>query len=93
LSVIAGVEFISAAGTYSLRPALTTQGVVKYTSPGFHTLWLFERNILSLEEAKEKLLGLWKVDPSMRYHLNPAGRSYIEVVSSQATSIEYFTKR
>ncbi|KAJ0421512.1 hypothetical protein BJY00DRAFT_109793 [Aspergillus carlsbadensis] len=80
ISVVAGLEFISAAGTYSLRPALTAQGVVKYTSPGFQTLWLFQRRVIPLQQAKERLLELRKADPSMRYHLNPSGQSYVEVM-------------
>jgi hypothetical protein len=34
------LEFIAQAGMYSLRPALSVQRVVRYTSPGFETLWL-----------------------------------------------------
>ncbi|CEL11003.1 hypothetical protein ASPCAL14110 [Aspergillus calidoustus] len=78
IAVIAGLEFVSAAGTYALRPALTAQGVVRYTSPGFQTPWLFERGLISLQEAKQRFLELRKADPSMRYHMNPAGCGYVQ---------------
>ncbi|KAL3444406.1 hypothetical protein BJX65DRAFT_173999 [Aspergillus insuetus] len=41
VSVLAGLEFVSAASTYSSWPALTAQGVVKYISPWFEALWRF----------------------------------------------------
>ncbi|KAL3486929.1 hypothetical protein BJX62DRAFT_13093 [Aspergillus germanicus] len=78
LSVTAGLEFISAAGTYSLRPVLTAQGVVKYTSPGFETLWRFSHDDISLGEAQERLLEVRRTDSSMRYHINPSGHSYVQ---------------
>ncbi|KAL3459196.1 hypothetical protein BJX64DRAFT_206727 [Aspergillus heterothallicus] len=78
LAITAGLEFISAAGSYSLKPGLTAQHVVKYTSPGFQTLWLFSKHLITVTEAKKRLLDVHRSDPSMRYHVNPAGYGYVQ---------------
>lgn len=79
LTVITGLELISGGGNYSLRPALSVQQTVKYTSPGFETLKLFQHGLLGVQDVKRKFLELYRVDPSLKYHVNPAGWDYVQV--------------
>ena len=78
-AVCAGLEFLSGAGTYAIRPALSLQRVVKYTSPGFEILWKCQYHELSLSEAKEGFLSLKRTEPSLKQHVNPRGDSYVRV--------------
>lgn len=77
--VKAGVEFIAGSGTYSLRPALSTERVVKYTSDGFKALAQFERGLLTLPEVQEKFRDLSRRDASLSRHIHPGGRNYVQV--------------
>jgi hypothetical protein len=64
---------------YSLRPALSVQRVVRYTSPGFETLWLFKQGYISLPEAQGRFRELAKCDGTLKHHINPGGRNYVQV--------------
>lgn len=75
------LELLSGGGRYALRPALTIERVVKYTSPGFEALWRFQQGSMSLLETQERYRELIKSDPSMRQHVNPGGRNYVQVRS------------
>lgn len=79
LTVITGFELISGEGNYSLRPALSVQRTVRYTSPGFETLECFHHGLLDAEDVKRKFLELYRADPSLKNHVNPAGRDYVQV--------------
>ncbi|KAL4866007.1 hypothetical protein BDV12DRAFT_210727 [Aspergillus spectabilis] len=72
------VEFITGAGRYSLRPGLSIERVVKYTSPGFETLWRFERGLLTVPEVQEKFRELKRCDPLLNQHIHPGGRNYVQ---------------
>ena len=77
--VKAGVEFIAGAGMYSLRPALSTERVVKYTSDGFKALAQFGGGLLTVPEVQEKFRELKRCDPSLNRHIHPGGRNYVQV--------------
>ncbi|BCS21477.1 ankyrin repeat domain-containing protein [Aspergillus puulaauensis] len=64
LTVITGLELVS--------------GGVKYTSPGFETLKRFHEGLLDVSEAKRRFLELYRADPSLKHHVNPAGRDYMQ---------------
>ncbi|KAL4893772.1 hypothetical protein BDV59DRAFT_23774 [Aspergillus ambiguus] len=72
------LEFVSGGGKYALRPALSIERVVKYTSPGFETLWRYQRGLMSLSKTKERFRELQKCDPSLKHHVHPGGRSYVQ---------------
>ncbi|KAL4899118.1 hypothetical protein BDW74DRAFT_119873 [Aspergillus multicolor] len=72
LSLIGGLEYISGAGTYSLRPVLVAQYTVKYTSPGFEALWRFQNDLQSLLTTKAQFRDLCGKDSSLRYHCQPS---------------------
>ncbi|KAL2867489.1 ankyrin repeat domain-containing protein [Aspergillus lucknowensis] len=76
--VNAAFDFITGAGSYSLRPALSIERVVKYTSPGFEALWRFQRGLLSLREVQATFRELKRCDPSLNRHINPGGRCYVQ---------------
>ncbi|KAL4747079.1 hypothetical protein BDW72DRAFT_197078 [Aspergillus terricola var. indicus] len=76
--VNAAVEFITGAGRYSLRPGLSIERVVKYTSPGFEALWRFQCGQLSLSKAQEEFRELKRCDPSLNRHIHPGGRNYVQ---------------
>lgn len=75
------LEVILGAQTYSLRPALSLQRVVNYTSPGFETFWKCKNHYISLSEAQDQLRMLDKSPSPLRHHVNPDGRNYIRVKS------------
>lgn len=70
---------ISASGRLSLRPSLEVERIVPYTHPGFETLWRCENQMITFEEARDKLVELHHSDPTFKTHVNPEGKSYIEV--------------
>ncbi|KAJ0416246.1 hypothetical protein BJY00DRAFT_317017 [Aspergillus carlsbadensis] len=76
------LEFIAQAGMYSLRPALSVERVVRYTSSGFESLWLFKQGYISLSDAQERFRELAKCDGSLKYHINPGGRNYVQELLS-----------
>lgn len=73
------LEFVLGSGRYALRPALAIERVVKYTSPGFEALWCFRKGLISLSETMERFRELKRSDPSLRQHVHPGGRNYVEV--------------
>ncbi|KAL3478303.1 hypothetical protein BJX99DRAFT_224615 [Aspergillus californicus] len=84
-AVLTGGELILAGGKYSLRPALSLERTVRYTSPGFETLERVLLGLISLPEAKERFLALQKSDPSLKYQVNPAGHGYIQSLICRST--------
>lgn len=73
------LEVILGAKTYSLRPALSLQRVVNYTSPGFETLWKCKNHFILLSEAQDQLRMLDRLPSPLRHHVNPDGNNYIRV--------------
>lgn len=78
-AVTGTLGFASKNGQFELRPALSIQHVVRNTSPGFKALFLCKIDVLSLEESKQRLRDLYRSDGHFKYHVNPAGESYIRV--------------
>ncbi|KAL4982444.1 hypothetical protein BDW68DRAFT_195352 [Aspergillus falconensis] len=72
------VEFITGSGRYSLRPGLSIERVVDYTSAGFEALWRFESGLLTLPEVQERFRELKRCDPSLNQHVHPGGLNYIQ---------------
>jgi hypothetical protein len=70
---------LAAQGKFSLRPPLELERIVPYTSPGFETLWRWENNLITFEEARDRLVNLKRSDRTFKNHVNPGGKSYIEV--------------
>jgi hypothetical protein len=68
-------------GKFSFRPVFDVVPIVPYTSPGFEALWRCEEGLITVEEARDRLVGLYQSDPYFRNHVNPNGESYIEVNS------------
>ena len=65
--------------SFSLRPALWMERVVPYSAPGFE---LINNRFEFLENpswSKEKLIGLYRADPSFSRHISPSGVNYLEV--------------
>ena len=78
-AVAAGLDFLFEAGGYSIRPALRMERIVTYTSPGFETLWRCQNSLISSSQARTTFVKLYRSDPSLERHVNPAGKSYIQV--------------
>lgn len=78
-SAIIQFHVLAAQGKFSLRPAFEVERIVPYTSPGFETLWRCENNLITFEEARDRLIDLYRSDPTFKNHVNPGGKSYIEV--------------
>ncbi|KAI1137489.1 hypothetical protein F5Y05DRAFT_387380 [Hypoxylon sp. FL0543] len=81
-AVTLGLEMAVDAGRYSISPKLETERIVRYTSPGFTLLWELRTDQISGEQAIQGFRELWRRDPYMIYHVNPAGRGYIEELIS-----------
>lgn len=78
-SVVIKVHFLSGLGSFSPSFSLQTDCTVPYTSPGFEVIWRCQNGKMEYEDARKRLIHLYQSDPSFRYHVNPAGKSYIEV--------------
>ncbi|KAH7323085.1 hypothetical protein B0I35DRAFT_192968 [Stachybotrys elegans] len=77
-AVTAGFTMQSEARGLSLYPSLNAQRVVKYTSPGFKLLHELKWHIIEIDEFVVRFRELWRNNPGMKYHVNPAGQGYIE---------------
>ncbi|KAK2036714.1 ankyrin [Colletotrichum somersetense] len=71
------------SGKFSLRPCLEVEPIVPYTSPGFELIWRCEMGLIRFEEARKGLIELKRTDPTFGKHVDPSGRSYIEVISQR----------
>lgn len=78
-SVAIQLYITAESGSFSLRPGLTMERIVPYTSPGFEILWKTQHHLITLEEARNDLILLFRSDPSFKTHVDPSGTSYIEV--------------
>lgn len=84
LAFTLGFHFQSEMADYSLYPSLDTQTIVRYTSPGFKLLFDIMHSEIELVEGMKQFTELWRRDPDMKNHVNPGGRSYVEVSDSLA---------
>ncbi len=78
-SIIIQFHVLAAQGRFSLRPAFEVEEIVPYTSPGFETLWKCKDQLITFEEARDRLAELYHSDSNFKNHVNPGGNSYIEV--------------
>jgi hypothetical protein len=69
----------AAPGKFLFRPAFEVERIVPYTSPGFEILWRCQLKMITIEEARDRLVDLYRSDPTFKDHINPGGKSYIEV--------------
>jgi hypothetical protein len=69
----------------SLLPALQTQAIVKCAPPDFEAIWLCEHDMISVDDARAKDVGLYRSDPTFKYHRDPSGMSYVQMVISVST--------
>lgn len=81
-AILAGLNITADAIGFTLRPALGTERIVKYTSPGFETLRRLQCHKISLEEAQSTFVELYRSDPSFKYHRDPSGQGYLQVTTS-----------
>ncbi|KAI0839534.1 hypothetical protein F5Y06DRAFT_265649 [Hypoxylon sp. FL0890] len=84
-AITLGLDMAVEAGKYSIGPTLETERIVRYTSPGFKLLWELKAYHISRVDAIQGFRELWRKDPNMVYHVNPAGRGYIEELVSTPT--------
>jgi hypothetical protein len=84
LAIVAGLNITADAIGFTLRPALRTERIVKYTSPGFETLSRLENCNISFGEAQTKFVELYRSDPSFIYHRDPSGQNYLQVTPSSS---------
>ncbi|KAK8087371.1 hypothetical protein PG994_002345 [Apiospora phragmitis] len=73
-----GFNFAKWATSYSMYPVLTPQATVRFTSPGFRLLFEISHGEVELAEGIRKFTEMYDQDRSMKHHVNPAGRGYIE---------------
>jgi hypothetical protein len=70
---------LATPGKFLFRPAFEVERIVPYTSPGFEILWRCQIDLITVEEAQKSLVDLYHSDPTFKDHVDPAGKSYIEV--------------
>ncbi|KAH6892387.1 hypothetical protein B0T10DRAFT_537419 [Thelonectria olida] len=80
IAIMAGLEYMVDGRGFALQPALTVQKIVRYTSPGFETIWRLEEGLINFPEARERLLQMYRSDQSLKDHRDPAGNSYIQKI-------------
>ncbi|PMD37920.1 ankyrin [Hyaloscypha variabilis F] len=77
-SAIIQFHVLAEPGKFLFRPAFEMERIVRYTSPGFEALWRCQNNLITVEEARDRLTDLYRSDPTFKNHVNPSGKSYIE---------------
>lgn len=73
------MDILTQLGKSSLRPCLQMESTVPYTSPGFEIIWKCQTGRMSFEDAQERFINLYRSDKSFPDHVDPGGKSYIEV--------------
>ncbi|RSM08691.1 hypothetical protein CDV31_008033 [Fusarium ambrosium] len=79
-SVTMGLRLLARVGSYTIQPALQVERVVKYTSPGFEIIWRLENELIKVDEACMAFRKLAREDPSLNFHADPSGSSYIDTL-------------
>jgi len=87
-SAIIQFYVLAEPGKFLFRPAFEIERIVRYTSPGFEVLWRCKKNLITVEEARDRLIDLYRSDPTFKNHVNPIGMSYIEVRLS--SEVDYY---
>ncbi|KAF8855102.1 hypothetical protein BDZ45DRAFT_805312 [Acephala macrosclerotiorum] len=77
-SAIIQFHILATPGKFLFRPGFEVERIVPYTSPGFETLWRCQNLLITAEEARDRLVDLYRSDPTFKNHVNPGGISYIE---------------
>jgi hypothetical protein len=78
-SAIIQFHILTAPGKFLFRPVFEVERIVPYTSPGFEILWRCQNDLITVEEARDRLVDLYRSDPTFKSHVGPDGKSYIEV--------------
>jgi hypothetical protein len=78
-SAIIQFHILAAPGKFLFRHSFDMEQIVPYTSPGFETLLRCQHHLITVEEARDRLVDLYHSDPTFKSHVNPGGESYIEV--------------
>jgi hypothetical protein len=78
-SAVVQFHILAAPGKFLFRPAFEVERIVQNTSPGFKTLWECQRHLITVEEARDRLVNLYHSDPTFKNHVNRNGKSYVEV--------------
>ena len=78
-SAVIQFYILAAPGKFLFRPAFEVERIVPYTSPGFETLWKCQSHLITVEEARDRLVYLYRSDSTFKNHVDPGGKSYIEV--------------
>lgn len=75
------LQFQAYAGTrsFSLRPALWMERVVPHSAPGYELIKDRKSFLKDPLRSKEKIIDLYRADPSFSRHVSPSGMSYLEV--------------
>ncbi|KAH6876377.1 hypothetical protein B0T10DRAFT_552525 [Thelonectria olida] len=79
-AVALGVSMDSELGRYHLKPVLEVQRVVRYTAPGFDTLFELSEGGISWEVARPRFDALYQSDPTFVKQVDPEGRGFIEKI-------------
>ncbi|KAI8689182.1 hypothetical protein NCS55_00174600 [Fusarium keratoplasticum] len=78
VAIVAGIGLMVDGSGFSLQPSLRVERIVKYTSPGFETIWRLEKGLISFPEARTRFIEQYRSDSSLRHHKDPSGNSYIQ---------------
>lgn len=85
----ASLEYVTGSHSSSIRPALTTQQIVRNISPVLLELWKCRTGFSSSKESRDALRSLFKTNTHSQRHVDAEGHLYLWV-SSHATS-QYLT--
>ncbi|KIN05249.1 hypothetical protein OIDMADRAFT_51065 [Oidiodendron maius Zn] len=102
-SAVIQFYILAAPGKFLFRPAFDMERIVPNTSPGFETLWRCQNHLITVEEARDRLVDLYHSDRTFKDHVKLDGISYIEELvmapwsgpvsmSNQYTLLELFMR-
>lgn len=75
----ASLEYVTGSHSSSIRPALTTQQIVRNTSPVLVELWKCRIGFSTFQQSRDVLRSLFKSDPHFWRHVDAEGHSYLWV--------------
>lgn len=78
-ALVAGLNITSGPTGVTFGPLLRLERTVKYTSPGFETLFRLEHGDITVDEAHRRFTELSRSDRDFKRHRDPSGKGYLQV--------------
>ncbi|CAG9985666.1 unnamed protein product [Clonostachys byssicola] len=75
-----GMSVTKSAIKLTVSPILELEQTVPYTAPGFEIIARLRYDGMSYQQARQAFIHLFKTVPNLKNHVDPSGKSYIQVL-------------